>query len=327
MEFHIFFLQPHKGRVNRGEATRARKPCLSKTMSHIIYQRRHRCCRSIPSHQFAAVPCSQHRHILIYPNVLHTNNPSQFANRANHPIALTLPAIQGGPFLLDGSWRQVSHFANDTHTDGYSKVSNDPSADLEGEANAVYVTLFYRSNDRSASAVKTPSKRNAVTRGASPSHPSLYCGEELRNDEGTSRYVVLMTRNRDGIAVWHGWYGVSRREYKALSKSGIVSSHRSIRNFEPFHPFLSISWNSSPPSVKFPRIKTKRSRDVSVNSTRSEGKGGERGLPFNSKQVFERILSSGMKGREGGKFERKRSLKIGTGISTSSFLLPRSSHA
>lgn len=113
MEFHIFFLQPHKGRVNRGEA---RKPCLSKTMSHIIYQRRHRCCRSIPSHQFAAVPCSQHRHILIYPNVLHTNNPSQFANRANHPIALTLPAIQGGPFLLDGSWRQVSHFANDTHT-------------------------------------------------------------------------------------------------------------------------------------------------------------------------------------------------------------------
>lgn len=196
MEFHIFFLQPHKGRVNRGEATRARKPCLSKTMSHIIYQRRHRCCRSIPSHQFAAVPCSQHRHILIYPNVLHTNNPSQFANRANHPIALTLPAIQGGPFLLDGSWRQVSHFANDTHTDGYSKVSNDPSADLEGEANAVYVTLFYRSNDRSASAVKTPSKRNAVTRGASPPHPSLYCGEELRNDEGTSRYVVLMTRNR-----------------------------------------------------------------------------------------------------------------------------------
>lgn len=196
MEFHIFFLQPHKGRVNRGEATRARKPCLSKTMSHIIYQRRHRCCRSIPSHQFAAVPCSQHRHILIYPNVLHTNNPSQFANRANHPIALTLPAIQGGPFLLDGSWRQVSHFANDTHTDGYSKVSNDPSADLEGKANAVYVTLFYRSNDRSASAVKTPSKRNAVTRGASPPHPSLYCGEELRNDEGTSRYVVLMTRNR-----------------------------------------------------------------------------------------------------------------------------------
>lgn len=168
-------------------------------MSHIIYQRRHRCCRSIPSHQFAAVPCSQHRHILIYPNVLHTNNPSQFANRANHPIALTLPAIQGGPFLLDGSWRQVSHFANDTHTDGYSKVSNDPSADLEGKANAVYVTLFYRSNDRSASAVKTPSKRNAVTRGASPLHPSLYCGEELRNDEGTSRYVVLMTRNRDGI--------------------------------------------------------------------------------------------------------------------------------
>lgn len=196
MEFHIFFLQPHKGRVNRGEATRARKPCLSKTMSHIIYQRRHRCCRSIPSHQFAAVPCSQHRHILIYPNVLHTNNPSQFANRANHPIALTLPAIQGGPFLLDGSWRQVSHFANDTHTDGSSKVSNDPSADLEGEANAVYVTLFYRSNDRSASAVKTPSKRNAVTRGASPLHLSLYCGEELRNDEGTSRYVVLMTRNR-----------------------------------------------------------------------------------------------------------------------------------
>lgn len=196
MEFHIFFLQPHKDRVNRGEATRARKPCLSKTMSHIIYQRRHRCCRSIPSHQFAAVPCSQHRHILIYPNVLHTNNPSQFANRANHPIALTLPAIQGGPFLLDGSWRQVSHFANDTHTDGSSKVSNDPSADLEGEANAVYVTLFYRSNDRSASAVKTPSKRNAVTRGASPPHPSLYCGEELRNDEGTSRYIVLMTRNR-----------------------------------------------------------------------------------------------------------------------------------
>lgn len=70
-----------------------RKPCL------IIYQRRHRrCCRSIPSHQFAAVPpCSQRRHILIYPNVLHTNNPSQFPNRANHPIALTLPAIQGGP--------------------------------------------------------------------------------------------------------------------------------------------------------------------------------------------------------------------------------------
>lgn len=45
-----------------------------------------------PSHQFAAVPCSQHRHILIYPNVLYVDD--QFANRANHPIALTLPAIQ-----------------------------------------------------------------------------------------------------------------------------------------------------------------------------------------------------------------------------------------
>lgn len=101
----------------RATLIEACKPCLSKIMSHIIYQRRHRCCRSIPSHQFAAVPCSQHRHILIYPNVLYTNNPGQFANRANHPIALTLPAIQGGPFLLDGSWRQVSHFANDTHLD------------------------------------------------------------------------------------------------------------------------------------------------------------------------------------------------------------------
>lgn len=152
----FFFATSQEPRLIRGQATRARKPCLSKTMSHIIYQRRHRCCRSIPSHQFAAVPCSQHRHILIYPNVLHTNNPSQFANRANHPIALTLPAIQGGPFLLDGSWRQVSHFANDTHTHtqcvhtdvyGSSKVSNDPSADLKG--GNVYVTLFYRSVDRS----------------------------------------------------------------------------------------------------------------------------------------------------------------------------------
>lgn len=93
-----------------------RKPCL------IIYQRRHRrCCRSIPSHQFAAVPpCSQRRHILIYPNVLHTNNPSQFPNRANHPIALTLPAIQGAlppppPFLLDGSWPQVSNERRTVH--------------------------------------------------------------------------------------------------------------------------------------------------------------------------------------------------------------------
>lgn len=58
----------------------------------IIYQRRYQHCRLSPSHQFAMVPCSQHRHILIYPNVLYVDG--QFANRANHPIALTLQAIQ-----------------------------------------------------------------------------------------------------------------------------------------------------------------------------------------------------------------------------------------
>lgn len=149
----FFFATSQEPRLIRGQATRARKPCLSKTMSHIIYQRRHRCCRSIPSHQFAAVPCSQHRHILIYPNVLHTNNPSQFANRANHPIALTLPAIQGGPFLLDGSWRQVSHFANDTHTVCPHRcvwILQGVERSLGGfEEGNVYVTLFYRSVDRS----------------------------------------------------------------------------------------------------------------------------------------------------------------------------------
>lgn len=74
------------GKLTRAGSAAYRKPCL------IIYQRRHRGCGSIPCHQFAAVPCSQHRHILIYPNVLHV--ASQFANRPNHPIALTLPAIQ-----------------------------------------------------------------------------------------------------------------------------------------------------------------------------------------------------------------------------------------
>ena len=109
-------LPPRKGGVNCRADTRTyrtpgvayRKPCL------IIYQRWHRVCRSIPSHQFAAVArwCSQHRHILIYPNVLHV--ASQFANRANHPIALTLPAIQRTPGLLfiGRFLRQVSHLQN-----------------------------------------------------------------------------------------------------------------------------------------------------------------------------------------------------------------------
>lgn len=57
----------------------------------ITYQRRYQ-RRLSPSHQFATVPCSQRRHILIYPNVLYVDD--QFANRANHPIALTLQAIQ-----------------------------------------------------------------------------------------------------------------------------------------------------------------------------------------------------------------------------------------
>lgn len=163
----FFFATSQEPRLIRGQATRARKPCLSKTMSHIIYQRRHRCCRSIPSHQFAAVPCSQHRHILIYPNVLHTNNPSQFANRANHPIALTLPAIQGGPFLLDGSWRQVSHFANDTHTHTHSvstpmcmdppRCRTIPRRIWRGGTFTLHCFID-RSIDRSTS-VKTPSKR------------------------------------------------------------------------------------------------------------------------------------------------------------------------
>lgn len=55
-------------------------------------KQQHQRCRSSPTHQFAAVPCSQHRHILIYSNVLYVDG--QFANQANHPIALTLLTIQ-----------------------------------------------------------------------------------------------------------------------------------------------------------------------------------------------------------------------------------------
>lgn len=83
-----------KARVNCQHYTRTRSNRLDRKACLIIYQQRQSGgpVVSIPSHQSAAVPCSQHRHILIYPNVLH--QPSQFANRANHPIALTLPAIQ-----------------------------------------------------------------------------------------------------------------------------------------------------------------------------------------------------------------------------------------
>lgn len=193
----FFFATSQEPRLIRGQATRARKPCLSKTMSHIIYQRRHRCCRSIPSHQFAAVPCSQHRHILIYPNVLHTNNPSQFANRANHPIALTLPAIQGGPFLLDGSWRQVSHFANDTHTHTHSvstpmcmdppRCRTIPRRIWRGERLRYTVLSIGRSIDPQA--LKRLRNENAghtwrVATSPKPSLSALRTGEELRNDEG-----------------------------------------------------------------------------------------------------------------------------------------------
>lgn len=191
----FFFATSQEPRLIRGQATRARKPCLSKTMSHIIYQRRHRCCRSIPSHQFAAVPCSQHRHILIYPNVLHTNNPSQFANRANHPIALTLPAIQGGPFLLDGSWRQVSHFANDTHTVCPHRcvwilqgVERSLGGFEGGERLRYTVLSIGRSIDPQAPLKRLRNENAGHTwRVATSPKPSLFAlrtGEELRNDEG-----------------------------------------------------------------------------------------------------------------------------------------------
>lgn len=114
------------------ELTRARKPTYRKPCL-IIYQRWHRGCRSIPSHQFAAVPCSQHRHILIYPNVLHV--ASQFANRANHPIVLTLPAIQ----------RPRSSFYWLVPATGFTFANTPASKVLNGLVVSGHVVYLYRS--------------------------------------------------------------------------------------------------------------------------------------------------------------------------------------
>lgn len=208
-----------------------RKPCL------IIYQRRHRrCCRSIPSHQFAAVPpCSQRRHILIYLNVLHTNNPSQFPNRANHPIALTLPAIQGAPPLPPFYWT----------VPGHRFPTNDAPSILQG--------------------VRHHSAEKNNNRCLPPLSPSidLRQNRSLRHTNLTPKtlspalWKLEIGRFNDEESPIGGWYGVSRREYKAEGKNcfrgvRIISnlSPLSISSVEFFAPLREIS------------LKTRRSRDV-----------------------------------------------------------------
>jgi len=93
----------YKGETSRLPRSRAHARIQRYRKARLASARRCDASQPSPSHQFAPVPCSQPRHILIYPNVLYVDG--QFANRANHPIALTLPAIQPTPvsFLLDGS--------------------------------------------------------------------------------------------------------------------------------------------------------------------------------------------------------------------------------